>query len=86
MKNYILGTRTIAIIIISIIMLIGLVVFLDFEFKKEVQLYESAIGEMVVIKEDTLMVVDYSMFKDSYTLDNDIEISSVLFEKLKLNE
>jgi len=84
MKNYILGT--IAIIIISIIMLIGLVVFLDFEFKKEVQLYESAIGEMVVIKEDTLMVVDYSMFKDSYTLDNDIEISSVLFEKLKLNE
>lgn len=37
--------------------------------------YESLIGRSVVVNKDTLQIVDYSVFANSVTLSNGIEVS-----------
>lgn len=40
------------------------------------------LGKEVVLKADTLVIVDYSIWKDTYTLDNGTKINRDLFEKI----
>jgi len=48
---------------------------------KDIEAHEELLGTEYVIDGDTLMVVDYSLFDDSFTLSNGIEVSSYLIEK-----
>jgi len=41
--------------------------------------YKAKIGSKIIIAHDTLMVVDYSILKDNFTLSNKTEVSSVNF-------
>ena len=43
---------------------------------------ESMIGEKVIFKSDTLLIVDYSLIHSSYTLEDGKEISFELIKKL----
>ena len=44
--------------------------------------YQEQIGEQVIIKTDTLIVVDYSMFNEHYILDNGSTISKAYYDKI----
>ena len=43
--------------------------------------YKAYIGTKYVIDKDTLIVIDYSMWEDNFTLSNGVEVSSVLISK-----
>jgi len=45
--------------------------------------YERKVGERVVLKTDTLMIIDYSLFKSNFTLEDGREISFDLVDKLE---
>jgi hypothetical protein len=45
---------------------------------KEMQLN---IGKKIIIEDDTLIVIDYSFFNDSYTLSNGICVNKSIVEK-----
>lgn len=47
---------------------------------------KSNLGKNVVIKKDTLMIMDYSIIKDSYILENGIEVNMdlILNDKLEI--
>lgn len=42
---------------------------------------KSNVGKNIIIKNDTLMVVDYSIIRQVYILDNGLEVSPSLVEK-----
>lgn len=44
------------------------------------------VGEEILMKGDTLMVVDYSVVNGTVTLDNGKEVSSELVQKLKIEK
>jgi hypothetical protein len=44
------------------------------------------VGEHVLLKDDTLMIVDQSFFNNTYTLENGKEISKELGEKLLIKK
>lgn len=50
---------------------------------KEIDSVESKVGSRVILQRDTLMIIDYSIFKSSYTLEDGREISQDLVKKLK---
>jgi len=45
--------------------------------------YKSYIGETYIMKKDTLLIIDYSMFKETFTLSNGVEVNSSLIIKDK---
>lgn len=45
---------------------------------KENQRYKAEVGTEVILKGDTLMVVDYSLWDDTFTLENGVSVSSKL--------
>lgn len=63
-------------IFISVFILLNL---LDKEIKKE----KAKIGTYVVIERDSLLIVNYLPFRDSYTLSNGAIVSIDLVEKLQ---
>ena len=42
------------------------------------------IGSKLILEKDTVMIIDYSLLKNSYTLSNGKEISFDLVEKLPI--
>jgi len=47
---------------------------------EETQKYKDKIGEVYVLEDDTLTIVDYSSFNETYTLSNGIVINKSLVE------
>lgn len=45
---------------------------------KEQQQYREHIGETHILEKDTLTIVDYSLFKESFTLSNGVEVNKNL--------
>lgn len=44
------------------------------------------VGKSVVIEKDTLLIIDYSLFNNTYILSNKSEISSDLFDKVVIKK
>lgn len=53
---------------------------------EKIKQYKSTIGTSVILKSDTLMVIDYSELYETLTLDNNQEISIELYKKIKIGE
>lgn len=51
------------------------------DVQKSKKACEAKIGEKVVIQGDTLMVVDYSYIKESFTLSNGVEVNKGILIK-----
>lgn len=45
------------------------------------QLYQSHLGDTVILGEDTLLVVDYSIINGIYTLSNGVVVNSLIINK-----
>ena len=50
----------------------------------EVDKIKVKIGSKLILEKDTVMIIDYSLLKNSYTLSNGKEISFDLVEKLPI--
>lgn len=53
------------------------------DFTKESDSLKSHIGETVIIKKDTLIIVDYSYLNDNFTLSNGTKVSTGI---IKINK
>jgi hypothetical protein len=49
----------------------------------EIDKMKENVGQKVIIKNDTLMIIDYSLLNDNYTLEDGRTISSDLVSKLE---
>lgn len=59
------------------------VISLNIVIKKNIEKIESNIGKNIILQGDTLMVVDYSIINNSYTLEDGRSIDIKLVDKLK---
>lgn len=83
MKRFRMNAIT-ALIIITVFLFGLLILFVNWTFdlvEEEKVLMESHIGDTLIIKQDTLIVLDYSMFLETYTLSNSIKVSRKAVEK-----
>ena len=83
------GTDWTKLFIIIWIMVMAVIIFkfinkIAASYKTSVLKMESNIGEKVVLNGDTLMVTNYSVLDETYTLENGVEINCKLFKKLKV--
>jgi len=62
------------------------VTLLTNSLKSEVGKIESKVGTKLILEKDTVMIIDYSLLKNSYTLSNGKEISFELVDKLPVVE
>ena len=53
------------------------------DFSSEANKAKEIIGEQVILKGDTLMIMDYSSFGNTYKLEDGREVSFELVKKLK---
>lgn len=51
------------------------------EIEQVTEEYKSHIGNEFVIGKDTLMIVDYSIWNENYTLDNGLKVNAKLINK-----
>ena len=72
----------VSIIIFCIIALILLFIVLV----KSVDSRESLVGKSIVLKKDTLMILNFNTLKDTYSLENSLEIDADLIENLEIIE
>lgn len=80
MKDYLkLGA---AILIVAVLFTLSTKLLTD-GVNEEVAKYENKVGERVVLKTDTLMIIDYSLLKNNFTLEDGREISFDLVDKLE---
>ena len=74
----------------NILLLIGSIIifaliFLCLETSlRESDIYKSKIGTQIVLYSDTLMIVDYSLLNENYTLSNNNKVSFELIEALPI--
>jgi len=76
-------------VIVSVLLIICCVAYVIFALGKlrdASHETKQMIGRNVVMGRDTLVVVDYSMIKQSYTLSNGLEISNELAENLVVKD
>lgn len=52
----------------------------------EIRIREKNIGKSVVLKKDTLTIIDYSFINNTYTLEDGRDISVELLETIKVTE
>lgn len=71
MKNVI----TIKIVVFFLVAISTLTAFLFLSISKDIQKSKSFIGRSVLIKTDTLLIVDYSTYKETYKLSNGLEVN-----------
>ena len=50
----------------------------------EIDKMKENVGQKVILKNDTLMIIDYSLLNDNYTLEDGRTISSSFLDKVKL--
>jgi len=51
-------------------------------FETELNKYETRVGDKVILKGDTLMIIDYSFVESNFTLEDGRKISIELLDKL----
>lgn len=76
----------IPILLFAILAFVWTYVFNDIssELKKEKQKYKSMIGKEFVFQKDTLLIIDYSAIKETFTLSNGQEINeNLVFNSIK---
>ena len=73
-----------------LIPIIGIVIVIFFthevvtEMEKDERHYKVRMGQKVVINGDTLIIIDYSTFKETFTLSNGVRIDTTVASKLIL--
>ena len=83
------GTFTILVILliagtIAIYFLIGKTAIDEYnKFDEYTEVLKELVGEEVILKGDTLLVIDYSSFNDNVTLEDGRKISGELAKKLE---
>ena len=84
MKN--LDKTSLWLIIVSIIVIIALSIQLSINTSKldtEINKVKEKVGKRIVIQKDTLMIIDYSILNNNYTLEDGRKVSFDLLNKLK---
>ncbi len=79
-----IGIQLVAVIIIGGLLYI-LTDLIATDLRTERLVYEESIGTELVIKGDTLMIVDYSTFSGTFTLSNGTEVDRTIIYKLNKN-
>jgi hypothetical protein len=51
--------------------------------EKQFEKFDAEVGNQVILRKDTLFVMDYSIFNDSYTLENGLKIDREFYETLE---
>ncbi len=64
----------------------GMLVYGLNAINKDIEIAERNLGRKVIIEGDTLMIFDYSLFSETYTLSNGKKINIALAEKLQVVE
>jgi hypothetical protein len=84
---------TIGAVIAFIIVVYGLTKMVTAPFKsfaknyiEQEDLMESHVGDTIIMRKDTLIVVDFSVISDTYTLDNGMTINRKIIENVEETE
>lgn len=66
------------ILISTVIMLLAIFVlkYLNYKQDKIIEKYKSNLGKEIIIKNDTMTIIDYSLFKEVYIMNNGKEYNS----------
>lgn len=78
-----IGCITLIFIVIVVTGIYYLAKTLTTEIDSEVEKIETLVGERIILKNDTLLIMDYSILNSNYTLEDGREISFELAKKLK---
>jgi hypothetical protein len=73
-------------IIILIVAISIISIKIEKEIDKEVKNYKNYIGKKIIVNNDTLIIFDYSMWNENFTLENGNKISEELIKKSKIIE
>jgi len=76
------GISVITVIIGSIFIFHSIITEID-KTSKEMQ---DKIGSKIILNNDTLMIINYSILNDAYILENNTEISTTLIDKIGIIE
>lgn len=75
--------------LIAVLFFVGMIVLFSISankcstsFEKELNKYETRVGDKVILKGDTLMIIDYSFIESNFTLEDGRKISIELLDKL----
>jgi hypothetical protein len=81
MKNYL--KLAMSFLILSGLLTLSTIVIKN-DIDKYTDKYKNKVGDKIVFKSDTLMIIDYSIIKNTFTLDNGKEISFYLVYQLNI--
>lgn len=73
---------TLILVIITILVSVGVITGLRMS-EKQFEKFDAEVGNQVIFRGDTLFVMDYSMFNDSYALDNGLKMDRTFYETLE---
>ena len=79
--------RTLLFIAVTVISVIVLSLMLNRTvnlIKTDCEIFQKRIGQKVKLNDDTLIIVDYSLFDESYTLSNGIKIDTNLIRSISI--
>jgi len=85
-KSGILGTMSSLAILALLIILVYSLMGVDTTGVELYEGYQNQVGTKIIIKEDTLMIIDFSFINSTYILDDGRTISVELVKKLKIVE
>lgn len=72
----------------AVLFFVGVIILFSFSmnkcstsFETELNKYETRVGDKVILKGDTLMIIDYSFVESNFTLEDGRKISIELLDK-----
>lgn len=69
--------------LLLLLCLLGVIVYVLWDFDQRESDVISCLGDTVVINKDTLIITDYSMFNETYILSNGTRINFNILERKK---
>ena len=70
-------------IIVLTLLMIGVVIICNSSLNKDMKIIDNTVGSYVVFNGDTLLVTNYSIFTNSYALENGVELNYRIIDKLE---
>lgn len=72
---------------VTFLIILGLVLLIIFDtfvkrFEHDTQFFKESLGKTVVIQKDTLKIIDYSLFNETFTLSDGRKVSKDLIKIL----
>ncbi len=69
---------------LMIVFLVFLMQGINSQYKNHIDKVQLNIGKKVILYKDTLLIINYSIIDNTYTLSNGVKVASELIEQIKI--